>query len=81
MLGRLYTERGESQDVAVVLCEQSVRLDPQNGSYWHHLAMVYLNQSRLEDALAAFESAVQNGHASHAEMEATQNRLMAAKAS
>ena len=80
-LGRLYAERGESLDIAVVLCEQSVRLDPENGRYRHRLGEAYLGQGKLENALSAFESAVQQGHDSHAQIEATQNRLMAAKAS
>jgi tetratricopeptide (TPR) repeat protein len=81
MLGRLYTERGESLDVAVVLCAQSVRLAPENGLYQHHLGLVYLNQGKLEEALSAFESAVALGHDSKSQVEETQNRLMAAKAS
>ena len=80
-LGRLYTERGESLDVAAVLCEQSVRLEPENGLYRYQLATAYLNQDRLEAALAAFEAAAQRGHDSHDQIEATQDRLMAAKAS
>lgn len=81
MLGRLYTERGESLDVAVVLCAQSVRLAPESGLCQHHLAMVYLNQGKLEEALAAFAAAVALGHDSHARVQEAQNRLMAAKAS
>ena len=80
-LGRLYMEREESLDVAEVLCRQSVRLEPENGLYRHRLATAYLNQGKLADALSAFEAAVARGHDSQAEIEATQNRLMAAKAS
>lgn len=80
-LGRLYTERGESLDVAAVLCEQSVRLEPENGLYRYRLARTYLTQDKLEDALAAFEAAAQRGHDCHDQIEATQRRLTAAKAS
>ena len=80
-LGFLYTRRKESLDVAVVLCEQSVRLDPENGDYRHRLGEAYLSQGKLEDALSAFEAAVERGHDSHSQVEATQERLLAAKAS
>ncbi len=80
-LGGLYTNRGESLDVAMVLCEQSVHLEPQNGFFRHQLAMVYLNQEKLADALASFETAVQLGHDSHHQVAETRNRLLAAKAS
>lgn len=80
-LGRLYTQLGESLDVAAVLCEQSVRLSPNDGLFRHRLGRVYLDQGRLEDALAAFELAAALGHDSHREIEKTQDRLLAAKAS
>ncbi|WP_419655961.1 tetratricopeptide repeat domain protein [Desulfosarcina variabilis str. Montpellier] len=80
-LGRLYTKRKESLDVAVVLCQQSVRLDPDNGHYRHRLGEAYLSQGKLEDALSSFEAAVKCGHDSHSRVEETQDRLLAAKAS
>jgi tetratricopeptide (TPR) repeat protein len=80
-LGRLYTQRRESLDVAVILCEQSVRLDPDNGAYRHCLGEAYLFQGKLKKALSAFETAVQYGYNSQAQVETTHNRLRAAKAS
>ena len=80
-LGGLYTKCGESSDVALVLCQQSVSLDPDNGYYRFRLAEAFLNQGRLEDALAAFEAASKYGHACQAEIESTQNRLLTDKAS
>lgn len=81
ILARLYTDRGESLDVAAVLCEQSVRLVPDNGLFRHRLGVIYLNRGRLDDALAEFEMAVTLGHDSQAQIEETQNRMMAVKAS
>ena len=81
ILGRLYTSRGESLDVATVLCEQSVRLFPDNGLFRHRLGNVYLNLGKLDHALAEFELAAALGHDSRPQIEATQDRLMAAKAS
>ena len=81
ILGRLYTERGDSRDVALVLCEQSVRLSPDNGLFRHRLGHAYLNQGKLDHALAEFELAVTMSHDSHPQIEETQDRMMAAKAS
>jgi tetratricopeptide (TPR) repeat protein len=81
LLGRLYTRLGESQDVAAVLCEQSVRLSPDDGVFRHRLGQVYLKQGKLDHALAEFELAVALGHDSRTQIEATQDRMMAAKAS
>jgi tetratricopeptide (TPR) repeat protein len=62
LLGRLYTRLGESLDVAAVLCEQSVRLSPDDGHFRHRLGHVYLKQGKLDHALAEFELAVALGH-------------------
>jgi tetratricopeptide (TPR) repeat protein len=81
ILGQLYTRRGESLDVATVLCEQSVRLSPDNGLFRHRLGTVYLNRGKLDLALAEFEHAVALGHDSQPQIEATQDRMMTTKAS
>lgn len=81
MLGRLYAKRGESLDVAQVMCEQSVRIAPDNGLFRQRLGRVYLELGQLDTALAEFELASALGHDSRAEIEATQDRMMAAKAS
>jgi tetratricopeptide (TPR) repeat protein len=81
ILGRLYAKRGESLGVASVLCEQSVRLSPDDGVFRHRLGTVYLNQGRLDHALAEFELAVALGYDSRQQIEETRDRMMAAKAS
>lgn len=80
-LGRLYTQRGESLDVAAVLCQQSVQLSPHNGLFSHRLGDVYLHQGKLDQALAAFETAAVLGHDSTREIDDTRERMLAAKAS
>ncbi|WP_372682489.1 tetratricopeptide repeat protein [Desulfosarcina sp.] len=80
LLGRLYTERGESLDVASVLCEQSVRLAPDNGLFRHRLGHVFLNQGKLNHALAEFELAAAMGHDSQLQIEETQDRMTASRA-
>ena len=81
LLGRLYTERGESLDVASVLCEQSVRLSPDNGLFRHRLGHVFLNQGKLNHALAEFELAAAMGHDSQPQIEETQDRMTESRAS
>ncbi|MBR9985212.1 MAG: tetratricopeptide repeat protein [Desulfosarcina sp.] len=81
LLGRLYTERGESLDVASVLCEQSVRLAPDNALFRHRLGHVFLNQGKLNHALAEFELAAAMGHDSQPQIEETQDRMTASRAS
>jgi len=81
LLGRLYAKRGESLDVASVLCEQSVRIAPENGLFRHRLGRVYLDLGRLDVALAEFELAVALGHDSRAMIEEARDRMMASKAS
>ena len=81
LLGRLYAKRGESLDVAAVLCEQSVQIAPDNGLFRHRLGCVYLEQGRLDIALAEFELAAALGHDSQAMIEAAQDQMMASKAS
>jgi tetratricopeptide (TPR) repeat protein len=81
MLGWLYARRGESLDVASVLCEQSVCIEPENGLFRHRLGRVYLDLGKLDVALAEFELAAALGHDSRAMIEETQDRMMASKAS
>lgn len=81
ILGQLYTQRGESLDVAAALCAQSVRLAPDNGLFRHRLGSVYQTQGRLDDALAEFDLAVSLGHDSRSQIEAIQNRMSAATTS
>ena len=80
-LGRLYVKRGESLDVASVLCEQSVQIAPENGLFRYRLGCVYLEQGRLDVALAEFELAAALGHDSRSMIEEAQDRMMASKAS
>ncbi len=80
-VGRLYTQRGESLDVASVMCEQSVQLEPDNGLFRHRLGQAYLSRGKLDRALAEFERAVELGHDSQAYIQKTQDRMIAARAS
>lgn len=81
ILGRLYVQRGESLDVALVFCEQSVQIAPDNGLFRYRLGRVHLEQGRLDTALAEFELATSLGYDSQAMIEETRDRMMASKAS
>ncbi len=81
MLGRLYTQLGESLDVAEVFCEQSVSLAPDNGLFQHRLGVIYLQQDKPDRALSAFARAIELGHDSHLDMQSAQAQVAAVKAS
>ena len=67
--------------MASVLCAQSVQLSPDNGLFRHRLGNVFLNQGKLNHALAEFEMAAAMGHDSQPQIEETQDRMTASKAS
>ncbi|MDL2274737.1 tetratricopeptide repeat protein [Desulfosarcina sp. OttesenSCG-928-G10] len=80
-MGYLYASLGESLDVAVLFCEKSVELSPENGLFYHRLGEVYVRQDRLDDALAAFSAAQSLGYDSQPWMETLRARQVAVKAS
>ncbi len=53
-IGALYMEAGRHQE-AVTWLEQAVELEPSDLHARNHLAITYLNLSRLEAAVAAFQ--------------------------
>lgn len=74
-LGHLYENKGENREIAALFCEQSVEIAPTEGIYRHRLGELYLKQDRLEDALKAFQTAIELGYDSSRFMEEIQNRL------
>jgi tetratricopeptide (TPR) repeat protein len=73
-LGLLYEDKGENPEIAALFCEQSVEISPAEGIYRHRLGELYLKQDRLEDALKAFQSAVELGYDSSRHIEEIQSR-------
>lgn len=61
-LGLLYEDKGENREIAALFCEQSVDISPTEGLYRHRLGELYLKQDRLEDALKAFQAALELGY-------------------
>ena len=56
-LGRLFDERGENPEIAMIFCKESVSLSPQNPLFRKRLGRLYLKLNRLEEALKEFEQA------------------------
>lgn len=53
MLGILYLQAGEGDDIALGFCRQAVVLDGQGSEHWQRLGWVLLHFHRQEEALAA----------------------------
>ncbi len=61
-LGHFFDIQGENSEIATTLCEQSVRLSPENGMFRHRLGERYLKQNRLDKALEQFQKAQALGY-------------------
>jgi len=61
-LGHFFDIQGENSEIATTLCEQSVRLSPENGLFRHRLGERYLKQNRLDKALEQFQKAQALGY-------------------
>ncbi len=53
MLGILYLQAGEGDDIALGFCRKAVALDGQGSEHWQRLGWVLLHFQRPEEALAA----------------------------
>jgi tetratricopeptide (TPR) repeat protein len=60
-LGSLYLERGESLGVALSLCLQATRIDPQKGGYWFNLGKAYFQNHFHREAIHSFNQALTGG--------------------
>ena len=60
-LGSLYLERGESLGVALSLCLQATRIDPQKSSYWFNLGKAYFQNQSPKEAIHSFNQALTGG--------------------
>ena len=56
-LGCLFDEREENPEIALMFCQESVRLSPENGLFRYRLGQLYLKKNRLTDALNQFKKA------------------------
>lgn len=60
-LGRLYGVLGENLEIAVVLCRESTKIDPNSGLYRRRLGKLYLQTDDYENALEQFKKAAELG--------------------
>jgi len=60
-LGSLYLERGESLGVALSLCLQATRIDPQKISTWFNLGKAYFQNQSPKEAIHSFNQALTGG--------------------
>jgi tetratricopeptide (TPR) repeat protein len=74
-LGRLYDEKGENPEIALVFCKESVRLSPENPLFRQRLGRLYFKRNRLEEALKEFEQAGLLGHDSAEDIRRVRERM------
>lgn len=68
-LGCLFDRKEESPEIALLFCQQSVDILPENGLFRHRLGLLYAKQGKPEEAMAEFISAKKLGYDSSAEIE------------
>lgn len=76
-LGYLLDIQGESLEIAVIFCRQSVEISPETGLFRHRLGQLYLKQNQLEDALKEFQQADDLGYDSTGFIEKAKNMMEA----
>ncbi|MCK4729149.1 MAG: DUF2225 domain-containing protein [Desulfobacterales bacterium] len=60
-LGYLYGALGENLEIAIVLCRESTRIDPNNGLYRYRLGKLYLQSEDYENAAEQLKMAAKLG--------------------
>jgi tetratricopeptide (TPR) repeat protein len=76
-MGCLFDEREENPEIALMFCQESVRLSPENGLFRFRLGQLYLKENRLTDALKEFKKAEFLGQDASAVITQIQKRLPA----
>ena len=60
-MGCLFAEQEENPEIALMFCQESVQLAPDNGLFRYRLGQLYFKQNRLDDALREFKQAERLG--------------------
>jgi tetratricopeptide (TPR) repeat protein len=68
-LGGLFDQKGESPEIALLFCQQSVDISPENGLFRHRLGFLYAKQQKPEQAMVEFATAVKLGYDSSDEIQ------------
>ena len=77
-LGRQYDLRNENFDIAVLFCERSTIIEPENGHFHHRMGRLYLKDQKPDLALSSFEKADSLGYESRAAIDEANRQLAAA---
>jgi len=56
-MGCLFDDREENPEIALMFCQESVRLSPDNGLFRYRLGQLYFKENRLTDALKELKKA------------------------
>jgi tetratricopeptide (TPR) repeat protein len=76
-MGCLFDEREENPEIALMFCQESVRLSPENGLFRYRLGKLYFKENRLTDALKEFKKAEFLGQDTSALIKQIQKQLPA----
>ncbi len=68
-LGRLFDEKGENPEIALLFCRQSVDIAPRNGLFRYRLGELYAKHNEPEKALYEFKKACELGFDASADVE------------
>ncbi len=74
-LGGLFDEKGENPEIAMVFCQESVRLAPDHPLFRQRLGRLYFKRNRLEEALGEFEQALRLGQDSTEDIRRVRERM------
>jgi len=75
-LGELFAETGENLEIALVFCNQSITLSPNNGLMHYRTGRTLLKKNEPDLALESFKKAHELGYDSSGEIEALEKEPM-----
>lgn len=75
-LGRQYDLRNENFDIAMLFCERSTIIEPENGHFHHRMGRLYLKAQKPDQALSSFEKADSLGYDSRIAIDEANRQLV-----
>ena len=76
-LGSLFDDTDENPEIALMFCQESVKLSPDNGLFRYRLGRLFYKLDRFNEALQEFKKAKFLGYDAPEYIEEIQNRLTA----